>query len=119
MLGQTPGLLCFHGWVDAKRAKGSRSGQDVASSLRRANANFEMFTYRLNRNRGAEVAGANPIPSGIGFERETLVMGFSAKQTLALRGNLDSRYRGLQPRRPVVSKEGQSEHRSDILLGGS
>jgi hypothetical protein len=78
-----------------------------------------MFTYRINRNRGAEVAGANPIPSRIGFERETLMMGLSAKQTLALRGNLDSRYRGFQPGRPVVPEEGQSQYRSDILLGGS
>ncbi len=46
-------------------------------------------------------------------------MGFSAKQTLALRGNLNSRYRGFQPRRPVVPDEGQSQYRSDILLGGS
>ena len=46
----------------------------------------------VDLKQGAEVAGAalsNPEPI---FEREGTVMGFSARQTLALRRNLDSRY---------------------------
>src|ERR1019366_2752730 len=41
--------------------------------------------------RGRRDRRCHPLQSGTGLEREDTVMGFSARQTLALRRNLDSR----------------------------